>query len=456
MADLPQSFDGAVELGRDVFDSILKICDERGVPHFIGLIVADLIALLPLYGALIFATVLALIKDIIVPTSVTMLQVLSQLRQDAAPELAEVAGAVMGEFLGFEVTPDKFSAEQGIEGNIQRANVLGSALHDLLTHEFTKGEQVTPESGAAAARTFSGYNINFAAQNAIMALFFDMASIHQAEEIRELGVEVAQNLGLGRLHRSAMKPLIDNLIVHPYTKFMNAKYQQQSLSVQQLCQGYLAGDIDRPYLTQQLLYAGYPEPLHSTLIGFYTPQLTVQEVWAIVKTGEVTADEGINMLRRNGWSDTFARNKMAAFVAEIQLRQETKVLSTLEGLVRDRFMDTDTFLLELRKLHLYDDDIELIRRDVGYTLEYRHKHLTLAEVLYLVDRNLITENDVDEWMAEIGFNDKDRLTMSLYFASKELDYEAQVQAKKDAAAKKKAAATPKPPTKKPIEPEEQV
>jgi hypothetical protein len=51
-----------------------------------------------------------------VPTAVTMLQVLSQLRQDAAPQLAEVAGAVMGEFLGFEVTADKFSTEQGIEG----------------------------------------------------------------------------------------------------------------------------------------------------------------------------------------------------------------------------------------------------------------------------------------------------------------------------------------------------
>lgn len=449
MADLPQSFQGAVDLGSDTFDAILQLCDERGVPHFIGVVIADLIALVPLYGALIFASVLALIKDIIVPTSVTMLQVLSQLRKDAAPQLAEVAGAVMGEFLGFEVTADKFSTAEGLAGNIQRAGVLGGALHDLLTAEFTKGGDVTPESGAQAARIFSGYNINFAAQNAIISLFFDMASIHQAEQIRELGVEVAQNLGLGRLHRSAMKPLIDNLIVHPYTRYMNHKYQQASLTVQQVCQGILSGSIDPAIGRQELRYAGFADSWHETLISFYAPQLTVQEVYALIKTKQATPEEGLAMLRRNGWSEDFAANKLAAVSAEHTLRAETKILGTLETLVRDRFMDTDTFLTELGKLHFYEDEVELIRRDTAYTLEFQHKRFTLAEVLYLADRNLVTAQDVDDWLTEIGFNAEDRQTMDLYFASKELDYEAQVQAKKDAAAKKKAAATPKPPTTPP-------
>jgi hypothetical protein len=73
--------------------------------------------------------------------------------------------------------------------------VLGGALHDLLTREFTKGGLLPLRVAQPLRVVFSGYNINFAAQNAIISLFFDMASIHQAEQIRELGVEVAQNLG---------------------------------------------------------------------------------------------------------------------------------------------------------------------------------------------------------------------------------------------------------------------
>jgi hypothetical protein len=449
MADLPQSFDEAVQLGADVYDSLIALADDKGVPRFLSAPVSLLIADVPLIGGLIFATILALVKGVIAPTAVAMLQVLSQLRQDAAPALSEVAGAVMGEFLGFEVHADQLDQRQGFEGNVARANVIGSALHDLLTREFTPDGVVTPETGAAAARTFSGYNINFAAQNAILSLFFDMASIHQAEQIRELGVEVAQNLGLGRLHRSAMKPLIDNLIVHPYTKYMNAKYQQTGLSEQRLCQAFLAGDVDATALQQGLLHLGYPVALHDIVVHGYTPQLTVNEVYALIKAGDVPQAEAIGLLRKQGWSEDFAHNKLAAVAAEELLREEKKVITTLEGLVKERYMDTATFAVELRKLHLYDDDIELILRSTGYYLEHQYRHFTLAEVLYMVDRNIITDQDVQDWAASIGFNAQDRDTLSLFFASKENDYEQQVQAKRDAAAKKKTTAPPKPPTKPP-------
>lgn len=450
MADLPEDLQGAITLGKQVHDTVLNDLMNSGVPYFAADPVATLIGAIPLIGGTLFASILALMRSVFVPTAVAILQILSQLRQDAAPQLAEVAGAVMGEFLGFEVTPDKFSAEEGIKGNIQRAGVLGSALHDLLTAEFAPTGNVTPATGAAAARTFSGYNINFAAQNAIISLFFDMASIHQAEQIRELGVEVATNLGLGRLHRSAMKPLIDNLIVKPYSKYMNDKYQQQSLTEQQLCQGYLSGLIDRPTLTQELKYLGYPITLHDVVVSFYTPQLTVQEVEALIKSGSTTEADGIALLRHNGWSADFATTKLQAVRAERLLRLEERIAHTMEGLVRDRYMDTETFSQQLSELHLSDNEATLYRQNVAVYLEHQYKHFTLAEITYMIDHNIITQQDVDDWAASIGFNEQDRLTLSLYFASKELDYEASVQAKKDAAAKKKAAALPKPPTTPPV------
>jgi hypothetical protein len=244
-----------------------------------------------------------------------------------------------------------------------------------------------------------------------------------------------------------MKPLIDNLIVHPYTRYMNDKYQQASLTVQQICQGILSGDIAATIGKQELRYLGYADSWHDVLIGFYTPQMTVQEVWALLKMKEATVDEGIGLLRRNGWSQDFAANKLAAVTAEHDLRDEQRLVHNWMALAKDRFIDPQTFRAKISTLHLDDDDVDRYTQEVADFVETSHKHFTHADILYMVDRNIITEAEVDQWAEEVGYSPEQRQTLALYFASKELDYEEQVQKKKDAAAKK--AAAPKPPTTKP-------
>lgn len=443
MSEIPTTLQDASDLGHQVADAIYSDLVAHNVPGFIAAPIAHLIGAIPAAGGLIFMSVLALLGAVIVPTAVATLQAISQLRQDGAPELSKVAAAVMGEFLGFEVPEDHLVGGVGIEANIARAKTLGSALHDLLTHEFGGDGVVTPASGAAAARVFSGYNMNFAAQNAIISVMFDALSLHEFEQVRELGVEVAENLGLGRLHRQAMRPLIDNLIVKPYDRFMREKYRQDTLNEQQTVQAYLTGDIAIADCRRTLAEKGYADNLIDIIIKVYTPHLSEHEIDALVRRGDITRDAGIEALRHNGWTTEFAALKLSAVDAARELRMQQTLASELLQLGKDRYITPEQVALQLRQLNFDDKEQSAMLSVLGTYLEHQYRHFTLSEILYMVDRNIITEQDVDDWAASIGFNDQDRVTLSLFFASKELDYEQAVQAKKDAAAKKKAAADAK-------------
>jgi len=82
----------------------------------------------------------------------------------------------------------------------------------------------TTGPGAKAAQTFAGYGVNFGVQNGILALIGSLVPETRLDEVREMGVEVAQNLGLGRLMRVALRPLVQTLIATPYTHELNTRY----------------------------------------------------------------------------------------------------------------------------------------------------------------------------------------------------------------------------------------
>jgi hypothetical protein len=446
MAEIPTTLHEVWETAKQTQKALAEEMTEAGVPFFQALPISWAVSSATLLGALAFMSLMGALNTVIVPTVIAMIQAISQVRKDGAPELAKVAGAIMGEFLGFEVAEDALTGGVGVDANIARAKTLGSALHDLLTKEFGGEGAVTPESGAAAARVFSGYNMNFAAQNAVISTLFDALSVHEFENIRELGVEVAENLGLGRLHRQAMRPLIDNLIVKPYDRYMKQRYRQDSLNAQQNVQAFLSGHISDEQLRIALAQLGYADTLIDILIEQNTPHLTEREALALVTVGKLSQDQAVTALTKNGWSREFAQQKMDAIAALDLIGRERQLANEIVALTKQRYMTPEDATVSLRKLHLSEDDQQLYRDEYGTYLEHQYKHFTLSEILFMLERNLITQSDVDDWARSVGHSEQQIMLLSLFFAEKDLEYEEAVQKKKDAAAKKKKA-TPPPPSR---------
>src|SRR5271157_1470054 len=146
------------------------------------------------------------------PLLTAFFTVLSQVRHGTTESMGTTMAEILNEFLGTEFDSSVVAPSGNADATLARASALGKAVLDRLTQEFTGTTPSNAGPGEKAAQTFAGYGVNFGIQNGIIALIGSLVPETRLDEVREMGVEVAQNLGLGRLMRVALRPLVQTLI----------------------------------------------------------------------------------------------------------------------------------------------------------------------------------------------------------------------------------------------------
>ena len=172
------------------------------------------------------------------PILTTLFATLDQVRKATTSGTGAATAAILNEFLGTDFDSSTIAPAQGGDEVLARALSVGKAVLGRLEQEFSQGRGGSGTPGGDAAATFAGYGVNFGIQNAIVCLIASLFPWGHLDEIKELGVEVAQNLGLGRLMRVALRPLIQTLIATPYQQELNVKYSPNLLALPQLAKAW--------------------------------------------------------------------------------------------------------------------------------------------------------------------------------------------------------------------------
>jgi hypothetical protein len=357
------------------------------------------------------------------------------------PEQIALSSAVLSEFLATEISEEHLKPGKGADETIRAANAIGGGLLDRLEKEFTNGGTVSPDSGAAAARTFAGYGVNFAVQNTIISTLADAVSFHLLEEFRELGVEVAQNIGLGRLVRQALRPLVDTTITKPYTRQLNAKYRQDLMTETHAVHAFLRGAKTNEQIHQELAWRGYTDADIDQLVIELTPHLTESELALLVRFGEITTDDAIGELVAQGVTTVTAQRRLRAQYLQDTLDEEKKYADLVQKQVVDGFLDLETYNVLVDRTHLNDAEKQWRRDYIGQTLETGSKRSTLAQTQNQLLGGIINFGDATDFLAKEGYTVADQENLFLQM----LQALSKDQAKKAAA----AAKAKQPNTRKP-------
>lgn len=377
------------------------------------------------YAMELVITVVAFIGT---PLVTFFLRVITKLRTDTIPEQLEISASVLSEFLATEITPEQMKPGKGADASIAAANQIGGGLLDRLEKEFTNGKGVTPESGAAAARTFAGYAVNFAVQNTIISTLADAVSFHMLEQFRELGVEVAQNIGLGRLVRSALKPLTDTTIAKPYTRQLNYKYRQDLLSESLACNAYFRGEKTLDQVKLELAWKGYTDADILSIINDHRPDLTVSEMYQASRFGELDQQTAVTALVAKGYTEAQAKLKFRNEVLNRLESLENTFLDAAESKYTNGFIDLGGFNKALDATHLTEEEKRVRLMKVGMILDAGQRRASLSEMQTMLNDGIVTTADVADWLDAQNYSPKDQLPLFYLFL-----------AKFDAAAEKAAA-----------------
>lgn len=436
---------------RELYKYVCGFIRLAGAPLWIAKFIAGL-AIAPL---IILNYILSIGITVFAPAvsslSIEALGLIDTFRKQIDPTVANVSTEVLNELLGTDFTVGHLAAGTDVAAHLARAAEVGGMLHDQLTTEFRGQGDVTPEAGQKAARTMSGFLINFGTATGILAFLGGLVPAVHLDEIREIGEQVARNLGLGRLNRMAMKPLVTTLIATPYQWWLNKQFHPTQFKEGDLINPFTQTTMDHDLIFKTMDLLGYSPDKITELIRLHQKRLTLADVELFVRYGILTRDSGVNMVAELGYDQDTAG---AAFNAE-DLRRADAVLRTLVDDIESRViagqLSTDDFssLLDSLPLGTYEKKFRL--QTVQYKVKATHNHLTLAQAEKAFESGIWTLDQLEAYFTARGYSADDVNTLELLtlLALAKLDESKKVaQAaydKKVAAAKAKNLPIPPPP-----------
>ena len=341
------------------------------------------------------------------------LRILTKFRTETIPEQIEISASVLSEFLAFEIKAEDIKPGKTGDQTIDAANSIGKAFLNRLTKEFVPSGEVTPESGEKAAATFAGYAVNFAVQNTLISTIADAVSFHFLEDFRELGVETARNMGLGRLVRQALLPLVRNAIAEPYDQQLRKRYRPDRLSDAQYVRSFVRNNLSFEDLRDRLALKGFKDEDIDRLIADLLPNLNDAEVSALIRYGDLTEDAGVKALAEAGIPEGLARQKLRVN----DIGRTDAVISIYKSLIGrqriDGLLSEDEYNKLLDRLPITDEEKQQERNFVGQSLEVPRAFLTWSEVTKAFELGAVDLDYVDRWLQREGFSDEDALTKEL-------------------------------------------
>lgn len=409
--DITQALSNADPTVAAIIQKVKGTLTAIGVPTLFATTIAGSLGGIAYFAIAGFGLIVKILVELATPLLLVFLNVLTKARTTTADAQAQISAAVLSEFLATDLQPSHVTPGKTADAALAVARDIGNLLHNRLEHEFAPNGTVTPDTGAVAARTFSGYAVNFGVQNALLSQLAEACSAHYLEHFRELGEETARNLGLGRLQRQAMGPLIDNTIRKPYDRFLRKKYRQDLLPASNYVHAFLAGRLTRDQLSEKLGQLGFAEDdiTELTLQLDNVPPLI--DLVRLVRHGQMTQDAAIAILQNHGWPQDIAKQTFqAAELARVDTHVSTYCNLAVKQYVQG-FIDEPAFQKLLENAPITDDERQWLSNVAGMELEAGRRRITFAQLETGLIAGIVDWDYVDTWMAAEGYDQDSQLVL---------------------------------------------
>lgn len=292
--ELPEDF---TSVGEQMFAGVLKVALENIDPKKIGVLLADILG--PVLGALAAAAA---------PIGVGLAKGIANAEDIVAPELADVAATAVGDMFGTDVPAAAFTSRSDRAGRSKAATALGAGFLKAI-----EGQGGPIEPSDEAAKRYLGTVLNMALEGWWQGWFFEFMSslipyfdIGKIESFAELDDTVAQALGLGRLSRRVLGPMIDATVVTPLRWKVNKQYRPELLSPAAAIESYLRGEWDFDALNEELSRQGFDPKRILALIGNAAKRLSVEQLLFLNYRGALSEADVLTRVRALGYDERTA------------------------------------------------------------------------------------------------------------------------------------------------------
>lgn len=448
---------------RDLFCQFNKVW---GLGRWSSEILAGLLVTASAAVMVIAKVVLAILNPFVLGLSQIVFVFLDSLRKELDSSFALLASSVLNELLGTDFTVGHLASGTDITSHLQRAQEIGFLFHRQLLVEFLQstgitldpagstfseptgptgaGEKISPMSGVRAAARFSGLAINFATANGIISTLAGLVPEVHLDDIRLIGEEVAQNLGLGRLQRMALKPIIQILLANPYAWFINEVARPTQFGLGEVVNPFSGAVMPPELIWKDLARAGYSDQKIQALLDLHRKKPAESDLLTLFEGGHYDDEKVRTELKHLGYDETGAGTKFEADHLRAQRPFQDEVRAALVAAYADHHIERAEVESIVNSMPLSPDEKALVLLAADYKRKVPTKHLTLAEIQNAFEIGIFDLNNFTAQLTALGYSDDDQSTLLILTLDKLKAAEAKAAAVAAKAAAKAAKAAGAP------------
>ncbi|MGH2667514.1 MAG: hypothetical protein ACRDH5_00050, partial [bacterium] len=296
-AEKPEQWSG---IGEQLFAGFINAWVKSDASKTVVTVAADVI------GGVLGAAITAM-----TPVGIGLAKGIANSENLVAPALSEMAAAAVSDMFNVDVPSSAFDGGISQGGRGDAASALGAGLIKQLL-----GEATTLKPDDAAAARYVTFVVNMALEGWYQKWFFEFLTslipqldIGKIENFGSLDDKMAAALGLGRLTRRVLSPIVDATISTPLEWHVNKTYTPRLLPPSEAIQWDVAGFMKPGELGEELARQGYSPDRIAALVNNHLKKLSVDDLDLLVRVGRMPKNRAIQYLREQGYDQFTAEDK---------------------------------------------------------------------------------------------------------------------------------------------------
>ncbi len=412
-----------LDQAREVYKTTYAFLDKLNAGFLLAGAGATLASVVVLILAIAQTIILWALVNVAEPVADTIVKFIDKARKELSPSVAAIAADVLNELTGADFTPEDLPTGKTFADQVERARRIGRQLQDVLITEFAPDGTIGPTQGRDAAARFTGFVTNFAVATALISIVSEIESLGAIEEFRELGVEVARNLGLGRLHRLALRPLIQTLVTTPLEWDLHKTYHPTLVSEADAVRAFHRGLISEGDMFEELERRGFSPERIRTLVELTQETLSIDDLELLTRYDVLTRGDAVARLTLKGF--TPADGELALRAVDLR-RVDSLARTWIDVLKRQRkdgVLNAEQFAASLEEIRITDEERRTIRVLTETEVELPRRFLTFAQMETALVEGVVDVDELSEFLVREGYSADDatilRILALLRLAEKE-------------------------------------
>jgi len=352
--------------------------------------------------------------------------VIQRMEREAEPFLMEFVVDGLNDFFGTKLGPDSLR-ERGILGAPRGgADQIGRAVLTAMFQSLEHPAQITPAAGFENAQRLVSFSLGTAIEGWLMGNL-EKSMLHEFfPEWGNLDDVVAQNLGMGRLIRRVLAPLLNALVVEPTTRQLNKTFLPGFLTETQAVRAYNAGFIGEGEFFGIMAEHGWTRERAALLRVIAGKTLSEADVERGRDVGALGEQEALRALQALGYNADLA-GKQFEILELARLRKVEERVATVAGdMYRDREISEAEYRSALKAAGKSDEETTGLL-GLGHIERSRPHALERSTIEQGFVAGLVSLGRLRRYYELEGFALEDQVLLEQLALRRKLDAEARVE-----------------------------